>query len=117
MDANALGEGGTWLAEAFVSALVQSLEAMTTERPIVEWAAVEAGRISNAAEGWLWREQPVTASSSTVVWLGTVQESALEIGKYALAAGGIDDGTPEDFEGTWSEIISQALSATASSLG
>ena len=115
-DRKALGHGGIWLADAFQQALVQSLEAMTTEQPALEWVLVpssgwgEPGNLS-------WWEQPISASKKSLLWLGVQEETWKAIGKLALAAAGIDDATPEDCLSTWKEISSQALSSAASAFG
>lgn len=111
-----LGEAG-WLTEVLSGALGQSLEAMTTERPAIESSVVAANELDpDASESWYWWEQPLSIPSS-VLWIGTAEQSWMEIGKFALAAAGIDDATADDSRGTWCEICSQALSATATALG
>lgn len=117
-DRKGLGEAGIWFADVFQQALAQSLEAMTTEQPKVEWAVLkQEDWTPKAAEGWSWWEQPVTAAPGTTLWLGIGEADWGGIGKFALAAAGIDDATPEDCLSTWKEIGNQALSSSASALG
>lgn len=117
-DRKALGEGANWFGDVFQQSLSQSLEAMTTEQPQVQWSmAPSAQSAPDASQQWAWWEQAITASAKTTLWLGIPAEDWNAIGKLALAAAGIDDATPEDCQGTWKEISSQALSASASAFG
>src|ERR1700754_4284408 len=119
MSANAaIGEGGTWLVTTRCDMLAQWLEAMTRERPKIGWSAVApADKEPAAEESWSWWEQPISAGPGTTFWIGASEETLLEVGKFALTAAGIDDASPEDCQGTWREIIGQALSGTASLIG
>lgn len=119
MSANAaIGEAGTWLVTNLSDMLAQSLEAMTLERPKIAWAAVApAEKEPSPEENWSWWEQPISAGPGTTFWIGASEETLLEIGKFALTAAGIDDASAEDCQGTWREIIGQALSGTASLIG
>ncbi len=113
-----LGDGANWFADVFQQSLSQALEAMTTEQPKVQWSLVPAAQPSpDASQQWAWWEQAITASAQTTLWLGIPAEDWNAIGKLALAAAGIDDATAEDCQGTWKEISSQALSASASAFG
>jgi flagellar motor switch protein FliN/FliY len=119
MSANAaIGEGGTWLVTNLCDMLAQSLEAMTLERPKIGWAAVSpAEKEPSLEEKWSWWEQPISAGPGTTFWIGASEETLLEVGRFALTAAGIDDASPDDCQGTWREIIGQALSGTASLIG
>ncbi|MBS1824269.1 MAG: flagellar motor switch protein FliN [Acidobacteria bacterium] len=117
-DRKTLGEGGIWFADIFQQALGQSLEAMTTEQPKMEWSVVPSAQWTpDPSLKWAWWEQAITATSNTILWLGLSEADWNSIGKLALAAAGIDDATPEDCQGTWKEIGSQALSSSASAFG
>lgn len=117
-DRKALGEGGIWFADVFQHALSQSLEAMTMEQPKAQWTLVPSAQaIPPASLNWAWWEQAISAGPNTVLWLGLPEAAWNAIGKLALSAAGIDDATPEDCQGTWKEISSQALSSCASAFG
>ncbi len=109
-----VAEGSKWFLENFVTALSQSIEAMTSERAEIRWLAVPS---SEAEPGWMWWQQPITAGSSTTLWVGAPEAGWNAIGQQALAAAGIPDATTEDCAATWKEILGQALSSTAQALG
>jgi len=117
-DSQLLNEAGTWLTETLVSSLTNSIEAMTSQQPTVEWRAIEPGS-SEAAPGkdWMWWEQPVSLGGGAVFWVGAPSDAWRSIGQVALAAAGIDDATDEDCRGTWNEIQVQTLSATTHAIG
>jgi flagellar motor switch protein FliN len=105
-----VSDGSKWLLESFVGALVQAIEAMTSERAEIRW---QAGVTAGGDSPWMWWQQPITAGQSTTIWVGSPETSWNAIGQHALAAAGIPDATPEDCSGTWKEILGQALSSTA----
>jgi flagellar motor switch protein FliN len=106
------------LAEAFSDALGSSLESMTSERPTLEWAPVPTQTAEQAVKDkWLWWEQPLTVSESTLCWVGGSETSLLAIGRHALSAAGIEDASTEDSLGTWREIRGQSLSSTCQAIG
>jgi len=104
-----VSDGSKWLLESFVGALVQAIEAMTSERAEIRW---QAGVTPAGDSPWMWWQQPITAGQSTIIWVGSPETSWNAIGRHALAAAGIPDATPEDCSGTWKEILGQALSST-----
>jgi flagellar motor switch protein FliN/FliY len=117
MDMKAIGEGGRFVAEAFAGAFGQSIEAMTSERPEIDWSLLTAGTdLAAETDGWLWWEQPLTAAPGSMCWLGAPENTWSETGRLALAAAGLDDITPEDCRGTWMEIQGQALSSMGQAL-
>ena len=109
-----VAEGSKWLLDNFVTALSQSIEAMTSERAEIRWLAAPSGE---AEPGWMWWQQPITAGSSTTLWVGAPEAGWNAIGQHALAAAGIPDATTEDCAATWKEILGQALSSTAQAFG
>jgi flagellar motor switch protein FliN/FliY len=117
-DPRLLPESGVWLAETLSSSLSQSLEAMTSQKPAVEWKAFDPSAPGNeAVEGWLWWEQPISLGKGASFWVGVSQSAWREVGRLALVAAGIDDASDEDCLGTWKEIQIQALSATTQAVG
>lgn len=103
-----------WLVETLVSAMAQSVEGMTSERPELRWAEWSEG---DGAGEWNWWQQPITAGPGTEFFLGATDTSWKFLGEHALRAAGIDDASIEDCLGTWREISGQALSSTAQALG
>lgn len=110
-------DGDRWLADAFIDALEMSLEAMTSERPKASCSPAAIESLEPAAPAWQWFEQPLTAGSGTIAWVGISDATRDEIGRKALVAAGIDDATPEDCVSTWKEILGQILSGVAQALG
>ncbi|MCC6340628.1 MAG: flagellar motor switch protein FliN [Bryobacterales bacterium] len=117
-DLKTVGEGGRFIAEAFASAFGQSIEAMTSERPEIDWSVLSAapGGLAAETDGWLWWEQPLTAAPGSKCWLGAAESTWSEAGRLALVAAGLDDITAEDCRGTWMEIQGQTLSSMSQSL-
>lgn len=102
-----------WLIEEFREQLRQSLASMTGESSVVE-----PGAAPDPAEGaLLWWEQPLSVSPDAVVWVAASESAWREIGKCTLQAAGIEECEPAEMQSTWREILSQALSALARSIG
>jgi len=112
-----LTEGGAWLAEALATGLRQSIEVMTSDSPALTWHPTTPEKAQEKEENWMWWQQPISASASSLLWVGAPEPGLSTVGKYALTAAGIDDATPEDCQGTWREIIGQALSSVAQAFG
>lgn len=110
-------EAERWLFEAWTNALLQSLEAMTGERPEIERSLRGAAGVNPAfREAPFWWEQPLNLGDDAKIWVGASQVSWFDIGRRALGAAGIDDGSREDCLSTYREILSQSLSGTAQAL-
>ncbi len=108
------GETFEWLAENWTARLADALEGMTGERPDANWRPVEAtGRPADA----LWWEQPLSLHGNAVIWVGASEAAWLEIGSQVLRGAGIDVTDPSDARNTYLEILSQACSGLAQTIG
>jgi flagellar motor switch protein FliN/FliY len=113
MDETKPGATMEWLIEVWTERLVETLETMTGERPRVSWkpAADPAG------EGVLWWEQPLSLAADAVVWAGAPEAAWMEIGASTLRGAGLEAGSADDAKKTYFEILNQALSGIARSVG
>ncbi len=69
------------------------------------------------SEQFSWLGQKLTLTPEVLIWLGTPSTASEQLGKVALAGAGLDDPSPEDIEGTFRELVGQALSGVAQSIG
>ena len=69
------------------------------------------------AEPIVWWSQKLSLSPQEAVWIGAPQDSWNAVGKIALIGAGIDDPTEEDIDGTFRELVQQALSRLAQVIG
>jgi len=111
-------EAARWLFETWSEALLQSIEAMTGERPAAERSLRDTAELDASFRGGaaIWWEQPVTLGSDARIWIGASEPSWFDIGRQALAAAGIDDGSREDYLSTYKEILNQSLSTATQAL-
>ena len=102
-----------WLMAEFREQLRQALDSMTGESSVVE-----PGTPPGPGEAeLLWWEQPLSVSPEAVVWVAAAEPAWREIGKCTLQAAGIEECEPAEMQSTWREILAQALSALARSIG
>jgi flagellar motor switch protein FliN/FliY len=113
-----LPEADNWLLDAWNAHFEEVLEAMTGERP--QCSVTGTGQKAEApADGgdFLWWEQPVTLTPDAAIWIGTPEPTWYSIGKRALSIAGIDDAETEDIRQTYEEILGQAVSSEAQTIG
>lgn len=104
-----------WLLQTWTERLIETLETMTGERPQGAWKPA-AGEPADGA-GILWWEQPLSLAPDAVVWAGAPEPAWTEIGAFTLRGAGLEANSPEDVKKTYFEILSQALSGIARSVG
>jgi flagellar motor switch protein FliN/FliY len=102
-----------WLLEVWTGRLAETLETMTGERPQASWRPTA----NPAGEGVLWWEQPLSLAADAVVWAGAPEPAWMEIGASTLRGAGLEASSAEEAKKTYFEILSQALSGIALSLG
>ncbi|HBY60437.1 MAG TPA: hypothetical protein DEH78_11480 [Solibacterales bacterium] len=108
-----MGGAANWFTSEWAERLRQSIEAMTGESPVVEPVPVPAGREENC----LWWVQPLSAGTGAALAVGATAAAWREIGGRTLRAAGIDQADDADLEGTYREVLSQALSGLCQGLG
>ncbi len=64
-----------------------------------------------------WWGQKLSLSPDELIWIGASSENSKEIGTIALAGAGLEDPSPADIEGTFRELIGQALSGLSIEIG
>ncbi len=105
-------DANAWLASAWIESVVGVLEVMTGQRP--EFDVRPGARPDDTV---LWWEQKLDLSADTAIWVGAEQAAWLEMGRRSLEIAGVDDGSEEDFRGTYQELLQQALSTFSQSIG
>jgi flagellar motor switch protein FliN/FliY len=100
-----------WIAERFGTELAAAVQATAEEQPAVECTAGAPD-----VDGALWWEQGLSCGPGAVFLAGAGRESWLALGSKVLTAAGIE-ATDDDARSTYQEILAQALSALADSLG
>ena len=89
------------------------LTAMAGQTAVVTPATPEAAVVGAIS----WWGQAFSLEPDELIWIGSSAVDSSEIGKIALAGAGLDDPTPEDIEGTFRELLGQALSGLAQEIG
>lgn len=93
-----------WLAEQWATAFVRSIEDMTGQR-----TTFEIGDAGAATAELIWRKQAFDLPSSGPLWVGASSTTISEIGAVILRAAGIDDADAATIEGTFVEMLGQAV--------
>jgi flagellar motor switch protein FliN/FliY len=104
-----------WLADLVASSLGESMEGMTGERPEVETVPAAAAPESSG-EAVCWRVYALNGLKEGILWAGVPETTWRTVGARALKAAGIDDAPAEDFQATWHEIVTQAVSSTVQAI-
>lgn len=101
-----------WLVREWSERLAESIQAMTEERP--------SPRVMPSSEappeGLAWYVSAISVSPDAAVWVGAAVTTWRSIGRFALAAAGLDDATDEDSVSTTLEILQQATSSVVRTL-
>jgi flagellar motor switch protein FliN/FliY len=106
------------LLAKWTESLAQVLESMTDQRPTVSWKAA-SGPLSEVGGGgnFLWWEQPLQFDPQAAIWIGTPQTTWEYAGALTLKAAGLETVETTEAKNTWFEILGQALSVAARSIG
>jgi len=104
-----------WITEEWIARLSSSVELMTEVAPgLKPGSPVPASAVPADAR---WLSIPLDLAGNAAVFIGAAQESWLPIGASALQAAGVADATVEDARGTYLEIVTQATSGLAQTIG
>ena len=113
-------ENTRMLLDGWAEDLIQVLESMTDQRPVVGWQAV-SGTAADAGAGAdaeiLWWEQPFQFSPEAAVWVASPRSTWDYAGTLTLKASGLEEAPDGEAQKTWLEILGQWLSALARSIG
>ncbi|MBZ5611682.1 MAG: flagellar motor switch protein FliN [Acidobacteriia bacterium] len=104
-----------WLAEEWAKQLTRVLETMAGEAPAVTYFSDELRADEPDSEELLWWEQPLSVDDA-LIWIGAGRASWEDIGKRVMRSAGIDEQDPEVLQGTYLEVLGQALSGVASAV-
>jgi flagellar motor switch protein FliN len=107
------------LLDGWVDDLSQVLESMADQRPVVRWRAA-SGTAASLGVGtgpeMLWSWFKLRCPQACDVWVVTPQETWQHIATASLQATGLEKSNADEMKKTWSEILSQWLSAFTRSL-
>jgi flagellar motor switch protein FliN/FliY len=102
------------LAEEWSGLLTQTLESMTDQKCKAAWTAAPG---PSAGDDIFWWEQRLSLADVPLIWVGAPAQTWNELGSRTLRAAGIETVETADARNTWLEILSQALSGLAQSIG
>ncbi len=106
------GVSSNWLIGLWAESLASVLEVMTGERP-----NIVPGSPADPGDNVLWWEQQLDLADGSRVWVGAERSVWVEMGRRSLEIAGVEDGSEEDFRGTYQELLQQTLSAFSQSIG
>ena len=101
-----------WLLKNWVNLFGEAISSMAGH-------AVTLSIVENQAtdEQVIWWSQKFNLGPQESVWVGAPKEVWNSVGKLALIGAGIDDPSDDDIEGTYLELVQQALSKLAQAIG
>jgi flagellar motor switch protein FliN/FliY len=102
------------LFEQFAATLAQVFESMAEQRPAV---SCDAATRAHVGEEMLWWEQPLQFAPGMKIWAGAPRATWEYAGALTLKAAGLDTVEESEARNTWLEILGQALSTLARSIG
>ncbi len=102
------------LLDQFASGLAQVIESMADQKPQIGW---QSGGEPAAGQDLLWWEQPFQIAPGMLLWAATPRPSWEYAGTLTLKAAGLETVETAEARNTWLEILGQALSGLARSIG
>jgi flagellar motor switch protein FliN/FliY len=102
------------LFEQFAANLAQVFESMAEQSPTVSCEALAPLPVD---EEMLWWEQPLQFAPGMKIWAGAARATWEYAGALTLKAAGLDTVEESEARNTWLEILGQALSTLARSIG
>jgi len=103
-----------WLTEEWMAKLASSVEMMTEAPPGLKLGSDQAN-VSELPDA-LWYCFPLSLGADVAVFIGAVEDSWLHLGRSALAAARVTEGSPADARSAYLEILTQAASGLAQSI-
>jgi flagellar motor switch protein FliN len=107
------------LLDSWVENLAQVLESMTDQRPAVRWQAASGTTAAlglDSGSERLWSSYKLRCPQEAGIWISSPRQTWQQAGRLTLQATGLETSNPEEIKKTWSEILSQWLSAFARGL-
>lgn len=101
------------LLDQFSTGLGQVLESMADQNPDIGWEPAAAPQDADL----LWWEQPFQFAPGMTVWVAAPQPTWTHAGTITLKAAGLETVEPAEARNTWLEILGQALSTLARTIG
>jgi flagellar motor switch protein FliN len=105
-----------WLIEEWMSKLASSVEMMTEAHPGLTLASGEPANISEIPDA-LWYSISLSVGGDAAVFIGAVEDTWMHVGKSAMLAAGMAEAGAEDARSAYLEILTQATSGLAQSIG
>jgi flagellar motor switch protein FliN len=115
MPENNSAQPAVWLAEECAKQLTQVLDAMTGEALSVSFSAQE-DNVYTSQSKMLWWEQSFNIAPGSPIWVGAEERNWQEIGNRVLRSAGVEDSDSDTTQGTYLEMIRQALARTLETL-
>ncbi len=104
-----------WLTEEWMAKLASSVEMMTEAAPGLKLGSGDQANVSEVPDA-LWYSFPLSLGTDAAVFIGAEEETWLHMGRSALAAAGVTEGSPADARSAYLEILTQATSGLAQSI-
>jgi flagellar motor switch protein FliN/FliY len=99
-----------WLLAEWLDKLCLILESMADERPSVQRFTAEDGSAGPDSDCLIWM-QKFSGLSEAPIWIAIHPSFAIECGRRTLQAAGVESNDETEATNTFSEILSQSLSA------
>lgn len=96
-----------WLIGEWATAFARSIEDMTSQRTTFEVAGFD--RTAERSTELLWRRQGLDLHPGASLFIGASPEVRSGIGGLILKSAGVDDADADTIDGTFLEILGQAL--------
>jgi flagellar motor switch protein FliN/FliY len=112
------GESGRGLVGEWIGSLAGIIEAMSGQRPRIEWKIVSAladAGFTRPSELLCWEGQFQFAEDARVC-VAAPQPTWEHTGNLILKAAGVETASPDELRSTWLEIVGQWLGSLASAL-
>jgi flagellar motor switch protein FliN/FliY len=105
-----------WLTEEWMAKLASSVQMMTEATPGLKLGSRDHSNVAEVPDA-LWYSIPLSLASDAAVFIGAAEDTWVHIGKSALVAAGVTELAPADVRSAYLEILTQATSSLAQSIG
>ncbi len=104
-----------WLLTEWTDKLALILESMADERPSIERLAAKDASAGPASDCAIWM-QKFSGLTEAPIWIAIHPSFAIDCGRRTLSAAGVESTDETEAANTFSEILSQSLSALGQSI-
>jgi flagellar motor switch protein FliN/FliY len=106
-----------WVVDAWGAELGRVLELLTLERPEIHVDILPVSAAIEPASNSLCLEHKLSVGTDSKIWVEASADVWCALGDRTLRAAGIEGSTQDDQRDAWRELIAQAASALAQSIG